>query len=60
MNREIIDIMQEDAISELKGFNVNILIVLIPGAFELSQAVPISSYDAVLALGVIIKGETYH
>ena len=33
-----------------------------PGAFELSQAAEkfIESYDAVLALGTIIKGETYH
>ena len=62
-NREIIDVMQEDVISELKGFNVNhIDSVEVPGAFELSQAAEkfISSYDAVLALGVIIKGETYH
>ena len=62
-NREIIDVMQEDVISELKGFNVNhIDSVEVPGAFELSQAVEkfISSYDAVLALGTIIKGQTYH
>ena len=62
-NREVIDVMQEDAISELKGFNVNhIDSVEVPGAFELSQAAEkfISSYDAVLALGTIIKGETYH
>jgi len=62
-NREVIDVMQEDAISELKEFNVNhIDSVEVPGAFELSQAAEkfISSYDAVLALGVIIKGETYH
>ena len=62
-NREIIDVMQEDAISELQGFNVNhIDSVEVPGAFELSQAAEkfISSYDAVLALGIIIKGETYH
>jgi len=62
-NREIINVMQEDAISELKRFNVNhIDSVEVPGAFELSQAAEkfISSYDAVLALGTIIKGETYH
>ena len=62
-NREVIDVMQEDAISELKGFNVNdIDSIEVPGAFELSQAAEkfISSYDAVLALGTIIKGETYH
>ena len=62
-NREIIDVMKEDAICELKGFNVNhIDIIEVPGAFELSQAAEkfISSYDAVLALGTIIKGETYH
>lgn len=62
-NREVIDVMQEDAISELKEFNVNhIDSVEVPGAFELSQAAEklISSYDAVLALGTIIKGETYH
>ena len=62
-NREIIDVMQEDAISELKRFNVNhIDSIEVPGAFELSQAAEkfMSSYDAVLALGTIIKGETYH
>ena len=62
-NREVIDVMKEDAISELKEFNVNhIDSVEVPGAFELSQAAEkfISSYDAVLALGTIIKGETYH
>ena len=62
-NREIIDFMRGDAISELKGFNVNhIDSIEVPGAFELSQAAEkfISSYDAVLALGTIIKGETYH
>lgn len=62
-NREIIDVMQQDAISELQGFSINhIDSVKVPGAFELSQAAEkfISSYDAVLALGSIIKGETYH
>ena len=62
-NREIIDVMRGDAISELKGFNVNhIDSVEVPGAFELSQAAEkfISSYDAILALGTIIYGETYH
>ena len=62
-NKEIIDVMQEDAISKLKGFNVNhIDTIEVPGALELSQAAEkfIGSYDAVLALGIIIKGETYH
>tara|TARA_B100000609_G_scaffold123297_1_gene98191 strand:+ start:810 stop:1274 length:465 start_codon:yes stop_codon:yes gene_type:complete len=62
-NREIIDRMREDAISELQEFKVNkIHSIEVPGAFELSQAAEkfIDSYDAVLALGTIIKGETYH
>ena len=62
-NREIIDRMREDAISELRKFKVNkIDSIEVPGAFELSQAAEkfIDSYDAVLALGTIIKGETYH
>jgi len=62
-NREIIDVMQKDTISELQGFKVNhIDCIEVPGAFELSQAAEkfIDSYDAVLALGTIIKGETYH
>ena len=62
-NREIIDRMREDAISELREFKVNkIDSIEVPGAFELSQAAEkfIDSYDAVLALGTIIKGETYH
>ena len=62
-NREIIDRMREDVISELRDFKVNkIDSIEVPGAFELSQAAEkfIDSYDAVLALGTIIKGETYH
>tara|TARA_X000000950_G_scaffold149566_1_gene184427 strand:- start:1065 stop:1529 length:465 start_codon:yes stop_codon:yes gene_type:complete len=62
-NQEIIDVMKEDAISNLKKYNVNkIDSIEVPGAFELSQAAEkfIESYDAVLALGTIIKGETYH
>ncbi|MFL2753191.1 MAG: 6,7-dimethyl-8-ribityllumazine synthase [Gammaproteobacteria bacterium] len=62
-NQEIIDVMKEDAISNLQKYNVNkIDSIEVPGAFELSQATEkfIESYDAVLALGTIIKGETYH
>ena len=62
-NREIINIMKEDAISNLQKYNVNkIDSIEVPGAFELSQAAEkfVESYDAVLALGAIIKGETYH
>ena len=62
-NQEIIDVMKEDAISNLQKYNLNkIDSIEVPGAFELSQAAEkfIESYDAVLALGTIIKGETYH
>ena len=62
-NQEIIDVMKGDAISNLQKYNVNkIDSIEVPGAFELSQAAEkfIESYDAVLALGTIIKGETYH
>ena len=62
-NQEIIDVMKEDAISNLQKYKVNkIDSIEVPGAFELSQAAEkfIESYDAVLALGTIIKGETYH
>ena len=62
-NREIINIIKEDAISNLQKYNVNkIDSIEVPGAFELSQAAEkfVESYDAVLALGAIIKGETYH
>ena len=62
-NREIINIMKEDAITNLQKYNVNkIDSIEVPGAFELSQAAEkfVESYDAVLALGAIIKGETYH
>ena len=62
-NRGIIDRMREDVISELRNFKVNkIDSIEVPGAFELAQAAEkfIDSYDAVLALGTIIKGETYH
>ena len=38
-NQEIIDVMKEDAISNLQKYNVNkIDSIEVPGAFELSQA----------------------
>lgn len=65
-NSEIVDILLENAISELKNNNVkdkNILSIRVPGVFELPMtANKLASLDfnAIITLGCVIKGETPH
>jgi len=66
-NASITDALATAAIHELRAMGVdedNISLVTVPGALEVPvalQAMAASNrYDALIALGCIIRGETYH
>jgi 6,7-dimethyl-8-ribityllumazine synthase len=66
-NASITDALASAAIQELRAMGVdddNISLVTVPGALEVPvalQAMAASNrYDALIALGCIIRGETYH
>jgi len=66
-NASITDALATAAIHELRALGVdedNISLVTVPGALEVPvalQAMAASNrYDALIALGCIIRGETYH
>lgn len=66
-NQELCDAMLLDAQAALRAANVaedSIAVVRVPGSFELSVAASrlaaTERYDAIVCLGVIIKGETRH
>src|SRR3546814_13159708 len=56
------DLLLEGARSALKGHEVEVMTV--PGALEVPAAIARASetgrYDGYVALGVVIRGETYH
>src|ERR1700753_1371470 len=66
---DIQDALLEGAISELKAAGVSHEIITVPGALEIPAAISIaitsgkyggSPYDAAIALGCVIQGETIH
>lgn len=66
-NSFVVDRLQDGALSALKAHGVqdkDIVIVKVPGAFELPLAVQklatSDDYDAVIALGAVIRGGTPH
>lgn len=66
-NQELCDAMLEDAKAALKSTGVkqdDITVVRVPGSFELSVAASrlasTDDFDAIVCLGVLIKGETRH
>ena len=64
-NEDITNALAEACIAELKALGVqNIDHVFVPGALEVPLALQAmaerSEYDALIALGCIIRGETYH
>jgi len=66
-NAEITGRLAETCIAELKALGVaenNIRHVTVPGALEVGVALDVMAtsdqYDALIALGCIIRGETYH
>ena len=56
------DLLLEGARAALKGHEVDV--VTVPGALEVPGAIALAAegggYDAYVALGVVIRGETYH
>jgi len=66
-NREITDKLLESCLKELTAGGLradSIKVVAVPGAFELPYAcqkmILLKKFDAVVALGAVIKGETPH
>jgi 6,7-dimethyl-8-ribityllumazine synthase len=66
---DIQDALLEGAIAELKKAGVSYDIITVPGALEIPAAISIaitsgkyggSPYDAAIALGCVIRGETIH
>jgi 6,7-dimethyl-8-ribityllumazine synthase len=53
-----------DAIERLGGSSDHITIIRVPGSFELPMAARLAAqskkYDAIICLGVVIRGETSH
>ena len=61
-NQEVIQSMLDDCKETLKILKVNFSEVNVPGAFEIPFMVnnQAKSYDAIITIGAIIKGETPH
>ena len=66
---DIQDALLEGALAELKAANVAHEVITVPGALEVPAAISIAldaaekdgtPYDAVIALGCVIRGETIH
>ncbi|RYY27832.1 MAG: 6,7-dimethyl-8-ribityllumazine synthase [Sphingomonadales bacterium] len=58
------DLLLEGAVAALKAGGHSYEVVTVPGALEIPGAVSLAvesgRYDAFVALGVVIRGETYH
>lgn len=66
-NNEICDAMLQACLAELKKVGVaeqDVLVCSVPGALEIPQALTrlarLDEFDALIALGAVIKGDTYH
>ena len=66
---DIQDALLEGAVTELKAAGVSHDVITVPGALEIPAAIAIAieagekggkAYDAAIALGCVIKGETIH
>jgi 6,7-dimethyl-8-ribityllumazine synthase len=61
---EIADSLTVAAIEQIKSHNFDYEIIEVPGVFELpaavSMAISSAKYDAYVALGCVIRGETTH
>jgi 6,7-dimethyl-8-ribityllumazine synthase len=60
----ISDMLADGAITALKKVGATYDRIVVPGAMELTSAIKLAAdqqkYDAYVALGCIIRGETYH
>ena len=68
-NAHIVDMLREGALDALRALQAQATVIHVPGALELATAAAIAldeaefagaPYDGVVALGCVIRGETYH
>jgi 6,7-dimethyl-8-ribityllumazine synthase len=68
-NAKIVAMLREGALAELKRRGAQATLIEVPGALEIATAAVIAletadamdePYDGVVALGCVIRGETYH
>ncbi|MBM3576429.1 MAG: 6,7-dimethyl-8-ribityllumazine synthase [Alphaproteobacteria bacterium] len=68
-NGEIVAMLREGALDALRALQAQATVIDVPGALELATAAAIAldkaeatgaPYDGVVALGCVIRGETYH
>ena len=61
---DLADELLKGAIDALEAFGATYEVVTVPGALEIPAAIALAedlaSYDGYVALGVVIRGETYH
>jgi 6,7-dimethyl-8-ribityllumazine synthase len=68
-NDNIVSLLREGALATLERLGAKVTLIEVPGALEIAPAAAIAldvaqtcgaSYDGVVALGCVIRGETYH
>jgi 6,7-dimethyl-8-ribityllumazine synthase len=68
-NEDIVELLHEGAVRALEELGADVTTVAVPGALELAPAAAIAldaaetagaPYDGVVALGCVIRGDTYH
>ena len=62
-NQDLTDKMQEECIKTLKEYGLKPVSIRVSGSFELVAATKqalLKKFDAVIALGVVLRGETPH
>ena len=66
---DIQDALMEGAVAELKGAGLSHEVITVPGALEIPAAIAIAldaadgvglPYDGAVALGCVVRGETFH
>ena len=68
-NADIVALLREGALDALRALQAQATVIEVPGALEIATATAIAlddaelagaPYDGVVALGCVIRGETYH
>lgn len=68
-NEDIVELLHEGAVRALEELGADVTIITVPGALELAPGAAIAldaaetagaPYDGVVALGCVIRGDTYH
>jgi 6,7-dimethyl-8-ribityllumazine synthase len=68
-NEDIVELLHEGAVRALEELGADVTIVTVPGALELAAGAAIAldaaeqagaPYEGVVALGCVIRGDTYH